>query len=70
MQQAYQQPQAGVIWLKLAIVYLMFGVGMGSEITADMAAAIGEVLGTGPELWINLENQFRRDKARKVGTED
>ena len=29
MQQAYQQPQAGVIWLKLAIVYLMVGVTLG-----------------------------------------
>lgn len=35
MQQAYSQPQAlaqaqaGVIWLKLAIVYLMAGVGLG-----------------------------------------
>ena len=31
MQQAYSQPQpqAGVIWLKLAIVYLMVGVSLG-----------------------------------------
>jgi HTH-type transcriptional regulator/antitoxin HigA len=33
-------------------------------ITGEMAIMIGEVLGTGPELWLNLENQFQLDSMR------
>ena len=36
------------------------------EITAELARALDEVLGTGPEIWLNLERQFQLDKARKL----
>ena len=36
------------------------------DITPELAAAIGDVLGTGPELWLNLERQFQLDKERNL----
>lgn len=40
------------------------------EVTPELAAAIGEVLGTGPEVWLNLERQFQLDKARNLHAGD
>jgi addiction module HigA family antidote len=39
------------------------------DITADTALRLGRFFGTGPELWMNLQNAYALDKAKaKLGT--
>jgi addiction module HigA family antidote len=34
------------------------------DVTADTALRLGRFFGTGPELWMNLQNSFDLDKAK------
>lgn len=39
------------------------------EITAETAIEIGEALGTGPEMWLNLQTNYRLFQLRQQGTD-
>ncbi|CAG9178308.1 hypothetical protein LMG23992_03718 [Cupriavidus laharis] len=44
-------------------------IGGKRAVTPETAVAIGEALGTGPELWMNLESQYQLSKVRNVGND-